>query len=141
MKHLIFVILFSAFSLGCQTLPQTDFAKVQPGMDKHSVLEIMGSPNSTVRRSGQDRWYYNFYVQNSPVIKEVRFQEGLAVYSGDQMKPEISAEEQDRRNEESNQALIAEYEKERSMHEERNNPPEVSDSQSVKYIPTFEPVQ
>lgn len=141
MKHLISILLLSAFSLGCQTLPQTDFAKVQPGMDKHSVLEIMGSPNSTLRRSGQDRWYYNYYEQNSPVTKEVRFQEGLAVYSGDLMKPALSAEDEDKRNEESNQALVADYERSQNERDAQNNPPEQTEEQSVKYLPSFEPVQ
>lgn len=122
-------------------MPGQDFAKVQSGMDKHSVLQIMGSPDTTLRRSGQDRWYYNYYEQNTPITKEVRFQEGLAVYSGDPVKPALSAADEDKRNEESNLAIAKEWERTHAKSETTESHVGTQEEESSKFIPSFEPVR
>jgi outer membrane protein assembly factor BamE (lipoprotein component of BamABCDE complex) len=125
---------------GCQTLPEKDFETLKPGMDKHTVLETMGSPNATVRRSGQDRWYYTYYQNEVPVTKEVRFQEGMAVHAGDTIKPAISAEEQDKLNEASNAAAVAEYEA-KQAELKASGASKVTPEEPVKYVPNFEPIR
>jgi hypothetical protein len=78
-------------------------------MNKSEVLETAGGPNRTHRKNGQDEWVYVIpgHQQDPDQIKSVMFTEGRVTSVGDPIKPLISAEEQDRINEEINTKLDA----------------------------------
>ena len=99
-------------AVGCQTSLKQEFTKVNEGMVKYEVLEILGSPQVSKRWRGQDKWIYRFYERDAPVTKEVYFKEGKVAYAGDPIKPKISAVEQDKLNEKSNRAQEARLKKE-----------------------------
>ncbi len=143
-KPLILVLALSGLSLGCQTNEIKAFSKVQPGMDKGDVIDIMGSPQHSERWHGRDRWTYVFYHEDSRFEKEVQFSGGKSLYVGDVVKPAVSAEEQDRINEESNQALAAAMAAEKA--DNRKNSAQYhegasTNSTEIRYVPEFKPVQ
>lgn len=143
-KPLFFVLAVGSFSLGCQTNEIKAFSKVRPGMEKGAVIDIMGSPQRSERWHGKDKWTYIFYNQNSRYEKEVQFLGGKSLYVGDVSKPEISAEEQDRMNEESNQALATAYATERALNKKNAmqfHENSEGNSSDVRYVPEFKPVQ
>ncbi|MES2964582.1 MAG: hypothetical protein V4760_11880 [Bdellovibrionota bacterium] len=100
----------------CQTPRHKEFAKVKQGMEKDLVLDAAGNPTVARRWHGKDRWIYR-YVQtpDGPQTREVHFQDGVAVYVGTKVVPDVSAEDQDRLNDESNaqsdQRMLADYQK------------------------------
>ena len=89
----------------CQTPRYKEFSNVKPGMEKDLVLDVAGNPSVARRWNGKDRWIY-YYVQtpDGPQTREVHFQDGKAVYVGTKVVPDVSAEEQDHLNDESNEA-------------------------------------
>jgi hypothetical protein len=87
---------------GCQTPRYKEFSRVKEGMQKDLVIEEAGGPNVSRRWHGKDRWIYNYDTPDGPQTREVHFEEGRAVYVGDKVVPAVSAEEQDRINEQSN---------------------------------------
>jgi len=138
------VSLTSAFGLGCQTNEIKAFSKVQPGMEKGDVIGIMGSPQRSERWHGRDRWTYIFYHEDSRFEKEVQFSGGRSLYVGDVTKPEVSAEEQDKINEESNQAIAATLAAERAANKKsviQYHDSTADDSAPIRYVPEFKPVQ
>lgn len=93
---------FAALS-GCQTHAVDAFAEVKKGQEKREVLEIMGSPDSTWRLRGIDRWTYIMYTEdNMRADKEVHFLDGKAVYIGKPLEAIVSATEQDSLNDKTN---------------------------------------
>lgn len=89
----------------CQTPRHKEFAQIQDGMLKDDVVQAAGSPTRTQRWQGKDRWIYVYYPDGKTQdVKEVHFTEGKVTYKGVPVTPEVSAEDQDRRNEESNLA-------------------------------------
>lgn len=90
-----------ALSLGaCQTSRFKEFETVRGGMSKSDVIELVGGPQRTQRWHGRDRWEYRFYgTSEGELIREVHFENGKSTYVGPAIKPAVSAEEQDRRNE------------------------------------------
>lgn len=108
MRHSIFaILLLTFFSVGCQTNQLRAYERVQVGMDKHVVLEIMGSPIASSRWQSLDRWRYRFYQDDQLFVKEVHFKGGKAVYVGDEVKAATAAEEEDAHNEATNKELEA----------------------------------
>ncbi|MBX2987836.1 MAG: outer membrane protein assembly factor BamE [Bdellovibrionaceae bacterium] len=102
-------IFLAATLLGltaCQSSMLRSFEKLHPGMDKHQVLQVMGSPDTSMRMHGKDRWIYRFYEDNIRFEKEVHFQDGAAVYVGNAWVPqaERSAIAVDQKNQEINVA-------------------------------------
>jgi hypothetical protein len=73
-------------------------------MEKDEIIDQAGGPNVSRRWKGKDRWIYNFKTPDGRQTREVHFEEGRAVYVGDKVVPLVSAEEQDRINEQSNVA-------------------------------------
>ncbi|GEM_PF-2413291 len=73
---------------GCVTPRFREFDRVQEGMPKWEVLEAAGNPTRTQRWQGRDRWIY--VIWDAPGekrrIREVHFEDGLAVYVGPQVK-------------------------------------------------------
>lgn len=113
-------------------------------MEKDQVLAVMGSPQKTLRRAGQDRWSYSFYDDdNKKVEKEVRFENGFAIHVGDPLLPEISATDQDAKHEAVNQAQdqLALENKKRSFSAPQDLEEEVKGYNEIRYVPVFTPVQ
>jgi len=121
------------------------FAKVQNGMDKHDVVELMGSPNTSTRLHGKDRWIYVFYEDDVRYNKEVHFNDGRAVYAGESWQSETDkkADIIDKKNEASNLALETEEKnrKEAAKKAYFDYEKQVRSEDKVQYMPVFEPVQ
>lgn len=134
---------FVVFTAACQSMPSKQFTKLKTGMDKDDVLQIMGSPDRTQRWQGMDRWTYKVWESDTSELKEVHFSEGIAVYVGEFVKPEISADEQDKINEESNQKLEEQLaaRKIENQKQYQKYEQEVRGSESVRRVPRFVPVQ
>ncbi|MCM2282574.1 MAG: hypothetical protein NDI61_12090 [Bdellovibrionaceae bacterium] len=91
------------FFVGCQTPKHVEFTRIKEGMVKGDVVEAAGNPSRTQRWQGKDRWIYELYPDGVHAdIREVHFTEGRVTYIGTPTVPEVSAEEQDRLNAESN---------------------------------------
>lgn len=148
---LLFLVLSFAF-FGCQSNPLREFSDLRQGMYKDEVLDIAGSPSRTQRWHGMDRWTYIYFLESNQMgwkgtdraEKEVHFASGRAVYVGDKPKPDISAEEQDRINEESNIALEREAAERRAANtsavRQFNRPPDDDEDSAVRYVPSYEPI-
>ena len=142
-KFMGFVLISALLNFGCQTNQLKQFEQLKPGMEKGEILEIMGSPQHTQRWHGMDRWNYVFYEQQKKYDKEIHFLEGTANYVGEPFVPEISAEQADAKNEETNHYLDIELAKKQT--ESRNNAfegyeMEIKGNNSIRYVPQFEPV-
>ena len=143
---LILMIGFILSLTACQTSQLKQYQQLHLGMEKHDVLEIMGSPYKTSRASDQDRWTYIFYDNQIRNEKEVHFFEGTAVYIGEKAKPLISAEEQDRINAELERHSANQYKTApvvQSYPSYLQSAPSVDESleETPKLAPKFEPVQ
>lgn len=139
-----FSILLLFFStLGCQTNELKQYEKLKVGMDKGDVIDIMGSPRRSERWHGQDRWTYIFYQDREEYLKEVHFLGGRASYVGEQWKPEVSADEQDRQNEASNREVEALWAKQKADGRTQSTQFFGTDpgTPQIRYVPTFQPVQ
>ncbi len=84
--YIIIVSLF--FMFGCQTSQVRQFSKIKSGMEKSEVLDLMGTPWTTIRFHGKDRWIYVIYEEGVRSEREVHFLNGSSVYVGDAWKPE-----------------------------------------------------
>ena len=120
------------------------FNKVKTGMDKDDVLETMGSPRSSQRFHGKDRWRYVFYEDNIRYEKEVHFLEGLATYVGDTWEPptETSAVVVDQKNEQLNNRIDALLKEEaaKAKTESGEYQLQVKGSDKIRYVPEFKGV-
>ena len=89
---------------GCQTSRYRAWGKVKPGQTKTSVLEFLGGPDRSIREEGLDRWIYVFYNNDldNPEWKELQFVHNKVTYIGDRIKPTLTAEQTDEKNEEAN---------------------------------------
>lgn len=131
------------FLSGCAYNQKKQFEAVQVGMEKGQVLEIMDSPQRTQRWHGMDRWTYIFYENDQRIEKEVHFAEGKANYVGEVFQPKISAVEQDQINEQSNlevEALV-QARKADISNQYQTYESQVQGSDTIRYVPQFEPVQ
>ncbi|MEZ0392250.1 MAG: outer membrane protein assembly factor BamE [Pseudobdellovibrionaceae bacterium] len=139
--------LLALFSLLLMTACAHDmaeqFSKVQPGMEKHDVLDLMNSPQRTQRWKGMDRWTYIYYDSGSRAEKEVHFSEGKAVYVGDVYKPEVSAVQQDEINEASNKEVesLAQTRREEAKKQYSDYETATSGQDGIRYVPQFTPVK
>lgn len=134
----LFILIFTA----CVS-PQKRFEKIQVGMEKDQVLEIMESPQNTRRDHSVDRWTYIYYDHDLRVEKEVQFSEGKTIYAGDHPKPAVSADEQDKLNDEANKAVDQQI---AAKHQENQNnydkyEDDAKGSSEIRYVPQFTPVQ
>lgn len=118
-RSILFVTAFASLAVfvsGCQTARYKHFDGVQRGMTKAEVIDETGGPDRVVRMDGKDRWIYIFRDHpEGPLVREVHFDSGLAVYVGGQVFPKISAKEQDRINQASNEAEAKRLEEEESQ--------------------------
>ena len=83
MQRLAFIFLCSLSMTACQTNDVKEFSKVQSGMEKAEVLEIMGSPQRQERWQGMDLWTYIYYTDSQRHEKEIDFSDGKATYVGE----------------------------------------------------------
>lgn len=140
-------VSFALFLLliGCQTHPRKGFDQIKNGMGKDEVLLIAGPPKTSNRFRGHDRWIYVFQNDNQPpTVKEIHFDAGHVIFVGDKIIPNISAEEQDRRNEESNAAEYQRVKEEERRHREEIDllvhPPIDKEKEASKRAPVYEPL-
>lgn len=121
-----------------------EFERVEKGMEKAQVIDIVGSPNRTQRWRGMDRWTYIFYDSQLQAVREVHFDQGKAAYVGAQYVPQVSAEQQDLLNENANREVDARFQRGRSgpsrgLEDYENELRGTEDNPA--YVPSFEPVQ
>ncbi len=141
----ISLMTLSLLTTACQTSMLKQFSKLQPGMEKDDVLDIMGSPTHTLRSQGKDRWTYVFYDDRIRFEKEVQFFEGNAIYVGEVWQPpaEHSAVAMDTRNEQKNreidEAIAREVESHRRAYDDYEKKAKGEDK--VRYVPDFEPIR
>jgi outer membrane protein assembly factor BamE len=142
--HLFFLTALLTLS-ACQTSMLKQFSKVQQGMEKDDVLEVMGSPNQSQRFHGKDRWRYVFYEDQIRFEKEVHFFEGKAIYAGDIWQPDPSRtavavykyhEELNQKLDIQNRKDIEEYRKAYDKYESQTR-----GEDKVRYVPTFKPIR
>ena len=115
-------------------------------MEKAEVLDLMGTPWTTTRFHGKDRWIYVIYENGARAEREVHFLNGASVYVGDAWKPEEtkSAVVEDKKKEDlekqmaeesakikkENKNAYTEYEKEVKGH-----------GKNVLYMPEYEEIK
>ena len=93
----LFMIVLLIIGSACSSKDRrkNEYRKITMGMSKSEVLDTAGTPDWSDRRQGHDRWIY--YL--NPIRKEqerlVYFKDGVVVYKGDRIKPQLSAEEMD----------------------------------------------
>lgn len=143
MKNFLFISFSVLLLAGCATNPKDQFDQLKVGMEKNDVLMIMDSPQRTQRWHGMDRWTYIFYDKDQRIEKEVHFQEGKANYVGETYKPEVSAEEQDTRNEAADRELetLAQTRREENRRSFLNYEQRARTEDTIRYVPQFTPVQ
>lgn len=97
---LVILLGLSLCLTACQTPSHKHFSEVRVGMDKPTVIELIGGPQKASRIQGRDRWIYIF---RSPTegeqIREIHFEYGRVLYVGGRVSPDVPAEDQDRMNE------------------------------------------
>jgi len=138
-----YVYIFLAIALAaCQHTPIDRYNKIEKGMDKDQVLDLVGSPTTTFRKDSKDFWIYNFYSENNKSTKELQFQEGKLTYLGDKTKPEISAEEQDVINKTQNEAVVKQEASNKTKSKEayQKYEDDVRGTNQIRYIRRFEPI-
>ncbi len=142
LKLAVFISLCLSLS-GCQTTAAHDFSRLKEGMEKGEVLDVMGSPQRTDRVGDKDRWTYIFYQEVDRQEKEVVFTNGKTSSLGDHKEPTVSAIAQDEINSKEN----AEVEKVHAARREERKENlqkyenEVKGSNTIRFVPQFEPVR
>jgi outer membrane protein assembly factor BamE (lipoprotein component of BamABCDE complex) len=77
-RYSLLLILTFIF-LSCASSPHKTFEKVKVGMDKDSVLDLMGSPQKTRRWKSKDQWVYTFYKDDTEISKQLTFDTGKLI--------------------------------------------------------------
>ena len=96
---LLLAICTTTLLVSCQTMTHKNFEQVRAGMDKSTVIELVGGPQRTGRILGRDRWLYNFRsATEGEQMREIHFEYGRVVYVGGRVSPNTPAEDQDRIN-------------------------------------------
>jgi outer membrane protein assembly factor BamE (lipoprotein component of BamABCDE complex) len=67
---------------GCAHDEKSAVNKIQMGMTKSEVLELVGNPNHTSRRLNNDVWLYVYDSGDNGGKTEIYFQEGKVTYIG-----------------------------------------------------------
>jgi len=75
----LLVLIFSSVIFGCATSLKQDLQKIDTGMDKSDVLNLLGSPWITRRVKTQDHWIYRFYEADQEYRKQFVFEYGKVV--------------------------------------------------------------
>lgn len=87
-----FFQILSAFLLltivSCSTPKHQALRKIEVGMDKAEVLDLVGNPSRISRQHGQDRWAYEVSDRSSSETTYIYFADGRVTYIGN--SPELS---------------------------------------------------
>ncbi len=145
MRLFIFILSLS-FLFGCQTSQVRQFSKVKTGMEKPEVLEIMGTPWTTTRLHGKDRWIYIIYEDGIRHEREVHFLNGATVYVGDAWKPEEpkTAIVEDQKNEALDKQMVEETAKIKKENKNAYSDYEKEvkgEGKKVIYMPDYEEIK
>ena len=144
-KLLMLLLGSSLFLIGCQTNTLKEFEKITPGMEKDDVLSYIGSPSTSLRLHGRDRWIYVFYTDRIRFEKEVHFFEGGVIYVGEKWEApgDKSAYAIDQEHAKQDQDLDRQREAdmENRQHSYENFVRATEDRERVRYMPEFTPVQ
>lgn len=141
-----FCLVFGFVFVSCQSSPVKVFdEEIKKGMDKNQVLHIMGTPNTSGRFHGKDRWIYVMYEGDTRHRKEVHFSDGFAVYVGNEFQPpkDSQANIVDQVNLEQEVVLQAE-EKQRAKdigNQLNKFEDDIKGKNSVIYVDQFEPIK
>lgn len=145
LRYMALTVVINILTTGCQTSMLAKFSEVKPGMEKAEVLDLIGSPRTTQRFHGKDRWTYVFYDNRIRFEKEVHFFNGDTVYVGDIWIPEeaksaVAADSSnDSKNREIDERLSKEITNNRNAYQEYEA--KVKTEDKVHYSPNFEPVR
>jgi outer membrane protein assembly factor BamE len=145
-SSLFTIFALSLFFTACQTSPLRTFdSEVKVGMDKNNVLAVMGTPNTSGRFHGKDRWIYVMYEDDVRFRKEVHFEDGHAVYVGNEYVPpkEKQAATVDQVNLDEEVVLQGEEKQRVSDIGNQLNKYEddIKGKNSVIYVPEFQPIK
>lgn len=102
----LLIVLYSILAImnvACSTKKMRQIEKVQIGMDRDDVLDIMGSPSRVDRSRQPHIWRYNIIEGSKLIVKEIHFQGHSVHYVGQPLKrvklkieaPLLSKEEKD----------------------------------------------
>lgn len=76
----------SAVLSSCATSPDETAKKIQDGMSKGEIVELMGNPDHADHIHGSDRWIYDAAGGRSKAV-EIYFTEGKVTLSGPPAPP------------------------------------------------------
>ena len=144
--RLLLLILTVSFVFGCATSEVRQFSNVKTGMEKSQVLGLMGSPWTTTRFHGKDRWIYVIYEEGVRHEREVHFLNGSAVYVGDAYKPDEikTAVVEDKKNEELEKQMTEESAKVKKENKNAYSDYEQEvkgEGKKVRYMPDYEEIK
>jgi len=139
LRHFMPVMGLILTLASCQTPRHKEFDRVRLGMLKTDVIDVAGGPTRSQRWQGRDRWIYQYEPGPSQQLtREVHFVDGKVIYAGPPIAPAVSAEEQDRINEQASAPRTPEAKEARAWLEKAEKErSEDATSQPMK----FEPVQ
>ncbi len=76
MLRLLTVTFFALTFTACSTSMIKSMSKIEPGMDKDSVIELVGGPNRTFREDGRDHWIFVYHQNDVQWLRDVTFEKG-----------------------------------------------------------------
>src|SRR4051812_19130610 len=77
MKLYFLVPLISiGLAIGCRTPMSLNLKKIELGMEKDQIIELLGPPQVSQRLHGQDVWTYIFYDKENKQGRELVFENG-----------------------------------------------------------------
>jgi outer membrane protein assembly factor BamE (lipoprotein component of BamABCDE complex) len=101
LSHSVGILSLLLFTSGCASLSGAEYAKnvekLQNGMTQSQILSLLGTPDSVYRKSGVDKWVYEFRKQNKGARNvAVEFRGGKVTKHGEMSGREIAAAEDHR---------------------------------------------
>lgn len=77
MSRAIYILILILALTACSSMPLDEaINRVQPGMDKAYVLDVVGNPRHTYRERGQDHWIYIYFQNERELSRTVIFDGG-----------------------------------------------------------------
>lgn len=140
------VAMLLLYIISCQTSPVKTFDEdVKIGMDKNQILHIMGTPNTSGRFHGKDRWIYVVYDNDVRYRKEVHFDDGHAVYVGNEYVPPAGKQASAVDHTQSAEEQVIQAEEKKQNQEVGNQLNKYEDDihgkNNVIYLPQFQPIK
>ncbi len=69
-------IWITALVTSCATKPHQALERLEVGMDKSQVVELLGAPQRSHRQRGHDLWVYEYLQDGQPLVTRVTFSQG-----------------------------------------------------------------